>query len=85
MQRTYAQLAKLLLANHGKNKNGVLLTEYSNIPGLKVKASTTNGTSGTGVWDGQKVYWSYDAGMKWTAETGLVVDHHAPFFAVEKA
>lgn len=54
------RLADALLANHGLNVNGVWWTEYRNIPGLTVLASTTNGTSGIGRWHGRKVYWSHN-------------------------
>lgn len=52
-------LAELLRINHRFN-GSVWLTEYSNIKGLKLLASTTNGTSGLGIWNRRRVYWSYD-------------------------
>ena len=55
-----AALATDLLANHYTNDNGCLLTEYDKVAGLKVKASSTNGTSGIGTYRGARVYWNYD-------------------------
>lgn len=50
------ELARQLEANHVRN-TGCLHTRYERISGLRVKASTTNGTSGIGVWRGSRVYW----------------------------
>lgn len=85
MQRSLDALAKLLLANHGKNGNGCLITEYSRIPGLRVKASDTNGTSGIGVWDGVRVYWRYETGNVWTRDTSEWKLANTPGFVVERA
>jgi hypothetical protein len=56
--RIYTELSGHLKKNHGLNKNGVLLTDYSKINGLDVHASSSNGTSGLGKYKGHKVYWS---------------------------
>ena len=52
-------LARLLKKYHVKI-NHCWQTTYTKIVGLEVLASTTNGTSGIGVWDNRKVYWYYD-------------------------
>ena len=67
--KMFERLAELLRLNHGKNANGCLCTNYANIPGLKLLASTTNGTSGLGRYRGRKVYWCYLHGPdKWSVE-----------------
>jgi hypothetical protein len=53
-------LAQHLKQNHYQNANGVWLTDYSKIKGLRVSASTTNGTSGIGTYRGRKCYWCYN-------------------------
>jgi hypothetical protein len=50
-------LARLLKQHHGLNENGCWLTDYAKIPKLRILASTTNGTSGTGLYHGRRVYW----------------------------
>lgn len=76
-------LAKELEANHYKNENGCLLTDYSKIRGLRLFASTTNGTSGMGKYHGRKVYWHQNSGLKWNGKD--VVKVSEPFFEVELA
>ena len=58
LNQSLAQLSTLLRQNHYRNANGCLVTDYHKIPGLKVLASTTNGTSGIGRYNGVRVYWS---------------------------
>ena len=53
------KLAASLKVSH-KFENGCWFTEYSNIPNLSVHASSTNGTSGLGLYGRNKVYWYYD-------------------------
>jgi hypothetical protein len=67
--RDYDTLAKLLKENHYFNKHGVWLTDYSKIRGFKILASTTNGTSGTGMWRGHKVYF-HQKGNNFVVERG---------------
>lgn len=55
---TYESLTNELTANHYFNGN-VWLTDYTKIKGLQVYASSTNGTSGTGKYYKQRVYWFY--------------------------
>jgi hypothetical protein len=74
-------LAKLLLAQHGMNENGCILTRYENIPNLTLLASSTNGTSGIGKWGKIKVYWSLDEGYTWTGTELLKT--RTPQFKVE--
>ena len=81
------QLSELLMANHGKNANGCLGTNYENIPGLVVKASSTNGTSGLGIYYGKPVYWSlvHDSGVTWDKKANkLVPDPVKPYFDVSE-
>ena len=52
-------LAKLLKANH-RFLNGCWDTLYANIRGFKILASTTNGTSGIGKWQGREIYFYLD-------------------------
>jgi len=51
----FEELARQLWNNHHL-KNGVWYTDYPNIHGFKLTASSANGTSGTGKWFGSKVY-----------------------------
>lgn len=53
------KLAEQLKTQHYKNVNGCWVTDYHNIPGLKVLASSTNGTSGIGRYQGSKLYWYF--------------------------
>jgi hypothetical protein len=71
-------LAGLLLANHGK-VNDCLQTNYKAISGLKLQASTTNGTSGIGRYRGMRVYWYLDSGYRWSKEHGMVKTQSAKF------
>jgi hypothetical protein len=53
----FAELEKALSEQHCF-VNGCWHTKYANIPNLNVLASSTNGTSGIGLYKGQKVYWT---------------------------
>lgn len=52
------QLEELLSINH--TKEPVPHTKYQNIPKFKIISSTTNGTSGIGLFRNQKVYFHYN-------------------------
>lgn len=54
------RLGHTLKRNHELNQHGCLVTHYDRIPGLCVHASTTNGTSGIGIYKRKRVYWSYN-------------------------
>lgn len=60
MTKNMKTLADELSANHYFNANGCWVTDYHKIKGLDLRASTTNGTSGTGKYRGHSVYWHYD-------------------------
>jgi hypothetical protein len=62
----FQELALLLQQYHYRNRNGCWLTDYMMIPSLVVHASTTNGTSGLGVYKGNKVYWSMNPDNSFT-------------------
>jgi len=57
MNNNHTILANALKENHYLNGNGCLVTDYHKIKGLKVLASTTNGTSGIGMYRKEKLYW----------------------------
>jgi hypothetical protein len=79
----FETLARRLLSEYGKNENGCIRTDYAKIAGLRVKASSTNGTSGLGVYRGTAVYWHFDNGLTWKgADVGLVLER-TPAFIVE--
>lgn len=73
-----------MLANHGMNVNKCLCTDYARIAGLTVKASTTNGTSGLGVYRGLSVYWHLDYGYRWDAAIPGLVRQGKPQFVIER-
>jgi hypothetical protein len=77
------QLANELMANHAK-ENGCLVTHYGRISGLKVLASTTNGTSGLGVYRGSRVYWHLNSGMRFDSALRDLVKYSEPYFEVNK-
>jgi hypothetical protein len=52
------QLEELLSINH--TKEPTRHTKYQNIPKFKIISSTTNGTSGIGLFHNQKVYFHYN-------------------------
>lgn len=85
MSAIYDKLAADLLAAHSKNANGCLWTDYSSIRGLKVQASTTNGTSGIGVYRGHRVYWYMDYGYDYNPDTQRLTKISEPKFKVESA
>lgn len=60
MKTLFSGLAALLRDNHYLHKNGSWVTDYHKIRGLKVLASTTNGTSGIGRYGGVRVYWYFN-------------------------
>lgn len=51
--------------------NGVWVTAYTQIPGLIVQATTTNGTSGIGTYKGVRVRWFYNHSSNWFTVTKL--------------
>jgi uncharacterized protein YjaZ len=57
-------LAELLKQHHYRNKNGCWVTDYHKIAGLNLLASTTNGTSGIGKWQGRRVHWFFNDSTK---------------------
>lgn len=52
------QLEELLIINHSNTP--VQHTKYQNIQDFKIISSTTNGTSGIGLFRKQKVYFHYN-------------------------
>lgn len=62
-------LADLLKRNHGK-VNGCWRTNYAAITGLRLLASTTNGTSGLAMWNGRKVYFYQNTNGDFVVEEG---------------
>lgn len=58
-QDMFAELEKALFEQHCY-MNGCWQTNYANIPNLNLLASATNGTSGIGIYKGQRVYWTGD-------------------------
>ena len=57
--KTSNELAKALEENH--HRDSCLYTDYNKITGLTLLATSTNGTSGTGRYKGQKYYWNRDS------------------------
>ena len=59
MTSVLEELARLLAAAHGPVR-GIWRTDYASIRGLRLRATTTNGTSGLGVYRGRSVHWCHD-------------------------
>lgn len=65
---TLGELAVKLRAAH-KFVNGCWYTDYATIPGLRLRASTTNGDSGLGIARGiGPVYWTKNSDGSFTVQ-----------------
>lgn len=81
----FQELAEQLEQNYGVNGHGCLRTNYSQIPSLKVRATTTSGTSGIGIYKGRRVHWHRTSGQRWDSKSRKLQRDIPPHFVVERA